>query len=190
MAGASKTSSLLDRGANYINSKIEPAKEKPVVKPEVKAGMKTARGVTGKAVQLSGFIGGSLLSCLTFGLGAVFDFCLFSVSQVGRGTIMLGRYMAPHVHRASTKFLASTHVATDEEDASAKVDQMLEVTTGAVVGFGTVYFGLEHAGRTLVSSLATNSVRIVQHRWVWWWWREMEGSEWVGLVGWLVLMEE
>ncbi len=85
------------------------------------------------------------------------------MTQVGRGTIALGRYMAPHVHKASTKILART-VATDEVDASAKVDQMLEVTTGAVVGFGTVYFGLENAGRTLVSSLANNSVSIVQHR--------------------------
>jgi hypothetical protein len=67
------------------------------------------------------------------------------------------------VHKASTKFLART-VATDEMDASQKVDQVMEVTTGAVVGFGTVYFGLEHAARALVSSLANNTVNIVQHR--------------------------
>ncbi|XP_021960959.1 spartin isoform X2 [Folsomia candida] len=141
IAGASKTSNLIDRGAAFINSKIEPAREKSVIKPEVKAGMKTAKTVSGKAVQVSGFI----------------------VTQVGRGTIALGRYMAPHVHKASTKFLVRAS-GLDEKEASDRVDSVLEVTTGAVVGFGTVYFGLEHAARTLVSSLATNSVSVVQHR--------------------------
>jgi len=103
--------------------------------------MKTAKTVTGKAVQVSGFL----------------------VTQVGRATVALGRHMAPHVHKASTKFLAKT-VAVDEADASAKVDQVLEVTTGAVVSVGTVYFGLEHAARALVSSLANNTVDIVQHK--------------------------
>lgn len=72
--------------------------------------------------------------------------------------------MAPHVHRASTRLLARTSLATDEPDAVAKVDQVLEVTAGAVVGFGTVYLGLENAARTLASSLANNTVVIVQHR--------------------------
>lgn len=71
--------------------------------------------------------------------------------------------MAPHVHRASTRFLAKT-VASDEKDAEAKVDQVVEVTAGAVVGFGTVYFGLENAAKALASSLANNTVKIVEHR--------------------------
>lgn len=67
IAGASKTSNLIDRGAAFINSKIEPAREKSVIKPEVKAGMKTAKTVSGKAVQVSGFIG-ELSNCQKRGI--------------------------------------------------------------------------------------------------------------------------
>jgi len=85
------------------------------------------------------------------------------VGQVGRATLALGRQLAPHVHKAGTKLLAKT-VATDETDASGKVDQVMEVTAGAVYGFGTVYMGLENAAKVLASSLADNTVQIVQHR--------------------------
>jgi hypothetical protein len=65
IAGASKTSHYLDKGAAYINSRIEPAREPRVVKPEVKSGMKTAKNVTGKAVKISGFIGKDALWFVT-----------------------------------------------------------------------------------------------------------------------------
>lgn len=55
--GATKTSILLDKGTTYLQSRMEPAKEKPYIKPEVKKGMKVAKSVTGKAVQVSGYVG-------------------------------------------------------------------------------------------------------------------------------------
>jgi len=55
--GATKTSILLDRGTTYLQSRMDPAKDKAVIKPEVKKGMKVAKTVTGKAVQVSGFLG-------------------------------------------------------------------------------------------------------------------------------------
>ena len=59
IAGASKTSVFLDRGAAYLTSRMEPAGvgQATVIKPEVRKGMKTAKTVTGKAVQVSGYIG-------------------------------------------------------------------------------------------------------------------------------------
>lgn len=55
--GATKTSILLDRGTCYLQSRMDPAKEKPQIKPEYKKGMKVAKTVTGKAVQVSGYLG-------------------------------------------------------------------------------------------------------------------------------------
>ncbi|CAL8081356.1 unnamed protein product [Orchesella dallaii] len=139
--GATKTSILMDRGASYLQSRMDPVKEKPVIKPEVKKGMKVAKTVTGKAVQVSGFL----------------------VNQVGNATMALGRHLAPHVQRAGTRLLAKT-TAKDEVDASKKMDQVLEVTSGAVAGFGTLYMGLESAATVLANSLANNTVQIVHHR--------------------------
>jgi len=55
--GATKTSHFLDKGAAFLQSRIEPVKEKPNIKPEYRKGMKTAKNVTGKAVQVSGYVG-------------------------------------------------------------------------------------------------------------------------------------
>lgn len=55
--GAEKTSHLLDKGASYLVTKIDPAKEKPVITPGVKSNLKTARTVTGKACEVSGYLG-------------------------------------------------------------------------------------------------------------------------------------
>ena len=38
------------------------------------------------------------------------------------------------------------------------------LTHASVSGFGTVYMGLEHAGRTLAKSLADETVQVVQHK--------------------------
>lgn len=68
MYGATKTSVLLDKGSSYLQSRMETTKEKPVIKPEVKKGMKVAKTVTGKAVQVSGFLGKTsygTLNCFT-----------------------------------------------------------------------------------------------------------------------------
>jgi len=85
------------------------------------------------------------------------------VNQVGNATMALGRHLAPHVQRAGTRFLQKT-TAKDEADASKKMDQVLEVTSGAVAGFGTLYMGLESAATVLANSIANNTVQIVHHR--------------------------
>jgi hypothetical protein len=88
---------------------------------------------------------------------------LFSASKIGSCTMALGRYLAPHIQRQGTKLLSSTCNLTEQE-ASSKMDGVLEVTAGAVEGFYTVYDGLEKSAGLLASSLANNTVKIVDHK--------------------------
>lgn len=75
----------------------------------------------------------------------------------------LGRYLAPHIQKQGTKLLSSTCNLTEEE-ASNKMDGVLEVAAGAVEGLSTVYDGLEKSARLLTNSLANNTVKIVEHK--------------------------
>lgn len=75
----------------------------------------------------------------------------------------LGRYLAPHIQKQGTKLLSSTCNLTEQE-ASNKMDGVLDVAAGAVEGFGTVYDGLERSARILAGSLANNTVKIVEHK--------------------------
>jgi len=77
--------------------------------------------------------------------------------------VALGRYLAPHIQKQGTKLLSSTCNITEQE-ASNKMDGVLEVAAGAVEGLGTVYDGLEKSARLLASSLANNTVKIVEHK--------------------------
>ncbi|PSN45011.1 hypothetical protein C0J52_11638 [Blattella germanica] len=62
-----------------------------------------------------------------------------------------------------TKILSSTCNLTQQE-ASKKMEGVLEVAAGAVEGFSTVYEGLERSAGILASSLANNTVKIVEHK--------------------------
>ena len=45
-----------------------------------------------------------------------------------------------------------------------QMDDVLEVASGAVRGFGVVYTGLERAASLLATSLSHNTVQLVEHR--------------------------
>ncbi|CAG7725750.1 unnamed protein product [Allacma fusca] len=139
--GAEKTSTYLDKGATYLVTKIDPAKTKTEISPAMKSRIKTAKHVTGKAVQVSGYL----------------------VTQLSRGTVKLGQYLAPHIQSKATQLYASA-TKTNEEKASEKVNQVLDVASGAFTGFSIVYSGLEDAAKVLANSLANNTVQVVNHR--------------------------
>lgn len=82
---------------------------------------------------------------------------------MGNATLALGGYLAPKVHSMGTKLVASAS-GSDEKEACKKVDQVCEVGSGALVGFSTVYQGLENSAKILASSLANNTVQVVEHR--------------------------
>lgn len=86
-----------------------------------------------------------------------------SVTQLSRGTVKLGTYLAPHIQKKATQLYASAS-KSNEEQASQKVSQVLDVASGAFTGVAIVYGGLEDAAKTLASSLANNTVQVVHHR--------------------------
>lgn len=88
---------------------------------------------------------------------------LFSASKIGSCTVALGRYLAPHIQKQGTKLLSSTCNLTEQE-ASNKMDGVLEVAAGAVEGFSTVYDGLGKSAGLLANSMANNTVKIVEHK--------------------------
>jgi hypothetical protein len=75
----------------------------------------------------------------------------------------LGNYLAPYVHRTATHIYVKT-MNSSETEANSKVEQVIEVTGGAVAGVGTVYLGLEHAAKVLAKSITNNTVQVVKHK--------------------------
>lgn len=139
--GAAKVGELMNYGTPKLIQKITPEPVPQPVNPKVNQGLQVAKDVTGTAVQITSYM----------------------ASKIGSCTMALGRYLAPHIQRQGTKLLSSTCNLTEQE-ASNKMDGILEVAAGAVEGFSTVYDGLETSARLLASSLANNTVKIVEHK--------------------------
>jgi hypothetical protein len=91
------------------------------------------------------------------------DSILIAATKVGNATLALGRYLAPHVQTQGTKLITSVS-GLSEAEASSRVEGALEVTSGAVQGFSTVYGALENSAKILATSLADNTVQIVEHK--------------------------
>ena len=86
-----------------------------------------------------------------------------AVSQLGRGTLALGRTLAPYIHSTTARLVAKTTERSDE-DARKAVDGACEVTGAVIVGLSTIYVGLEEAARIMAKSIGENTVRIVDKR--------------------------
>lgn len=97
-------------------------------------------------------------------------YVLFSkADKIGTATVRLGQYLAPHIQKQGTKLL-TTGFNMSEQEASNKMKSILTVAAGAVEGFSTVYRGLETSASILGSSLKENTVKIVEHKWVFIYW--------------------
>ncbi|XP_037087529.1 spartin-like [Pollicipes pollicipes] len=141
VTGAEKLSQYMATGTQQLQSGIAPATGPVRVDPRVQTGAKTAKQVSVGVLKGSEFV----------------------VSQVGRGTMALASYIAPYMKRTGARLLTATRAA-DETTANSKMDDVLEVASGAVRGFGLVYRGLEQAATQLANSLADNTVQLVEHR--------------------------
>ena len=139
--GAQKASEFMNYGTPKLIDKITPEPVPRVVNPRVNRGLEVAKNVTGTAVRFTGFV----------------------ATQIGHATMGLGRFLAPHIQSQGTRLLTSTCSLTQQE-ASEKMDNALELAAGAVEGFSTVYEGLENSAGILASSLANNTVKIVEHK--------------------------
>lgn len=138
--GAEKASELISHNTPKLISKLEPETSPRHVPSSVRTGVKVARDVTGTAVSVTGYVAG----------------------KIGGATMALGRYLAPHIQRGGTKLLKKAGVA--EDTAADQVGGVLTIAAGAVEGFGTVYTGLEQSAKILGTSLADNTVQVVQYK--------------------------
>ncbi|XP_018013248.1 spartin isoform X2 [Hyalella azteca] len=144
--GANKMSELLAQGSERLQQSspgvgTEPGAAPTKIDPKLQTTAKAARVVSGKAVQVSSYI----------------------LGQVGKASVGLGRRLAPHVQHHGTRVYTSL-TGQSTEHSSAQVDGALDVAAGALKGASTVYMGLEEAAKTLVTSLADNTVKVVKHK--------------------------
>lgn len=139
--GAEMTSKLVHVGARKLREQITPVTESPNIDPRMRDGLHVARDVSGVAVRVSGFF----------------------VRKIGDATMSLGRYLAPHIRKHGTNLLSKA-LNESPTASSSKIDDVLEVASGGLRGFATVFLGLESAARVLASSLANETVGIVNHK--------------------------
>ncbi|XP_066999747.1 protein spartin [Anabrus simplex] len=139
--GAEKAGQYMNIGTPKLISKITPESTPANINPNVQRGLRIAKDVTGTAVQITGFV----------------------ASRIGCATVALGRYLAPHIQKQGTRLLTKTWNMSEPE-ASKKVGSVLEVAAGAAESFGTIYEGLERSAGILASSLANNTVKVVEHK--------------------------
>lgn len=139
--GAGKLSELISFGSDSLKGYMKPEEQTRDIDPKWHTTAKVARDVSGKAVQVSGFL----------------------LSQVGRATMALGRRVAPHLQKQGTKAI-SHFTGQKEAEASGNVEGALEVAAGVVKGASTVYMGLETAAATLFTSITDNTVKVVTHK--------------------------
>lgn len=140
ISGAERAGDLMNRSTPKILQHIEREQPKEF-SPNVAKSFEVAKSVSGKAVQVTGYVAG----------------------KVGLATSALGRFLAPHIQKQGTRLLTNTF-KMDEEAAKSKMDNVLEVTAGAVEAFGTVYGALDHSAHILAGSLASNTVTLVKHK--------------------------
>lgn len=121
-------------------SKVSPETERPI-SANVKYGIEVAKNVTGKAVNVTGYIAG----------------------KVGTATMALGQFLAPHIQKQGSRLL-SHGLGISQEDAADRMNGVLTIAAGAVEGFGTVYAGLEKSASILGTNLSNNSVKVIEHK--------------------------
>ncbi|KAG8190341.1 hypothetical protein JTE90_014445 [Oedothorax gibbosus] len=134
VAGAHASSDLIHWGAERARLSLQPEATPRQVPPRVKEGLRVAKDASGIALKATGFM----------------------VRQVGQLTLALGRHLAPYGTRLMTSALGPERADT--------VDGVVCVAAGSVQGFSTIYMGLENAAKVLASSLSSETVNIVGHK--------------------------
>ncbi|XP_042231033.1 protein spartin-like isoform X2 [Homarus americanus] len=139
--GAEKLGELISYGSESLKGYVQPVEQKKEIDPKWHTSAKVARNVSSKAVKISGFL----------------------LSNVGKATMALGRTLAPHLQKQGTR--AISHLTGQKEkEASANMDGVLEVASGALRGASTIYLSLETAAATLATNITDNTVKVVAHK--------------------------
>ncbi|XP_042698720.2 spartin isoform X6 [Chrysemys picta bellii] len=138
--GAEYTGKAIHKGASKLREHIQP-EEKPLeVNPTVAKGLHVAKQATGGAVKVSRFL--------------VEGVCSIASS--------IGKELAPHVKKHGSKLVPES--LKKDKDGKSTFDGAMVVAASGVQGFSTVWQGLESAAKCIATSVSTETVQTVQHK--------------------------
>lgn len=139
---AAKTGEFIDFSTPYILNKIQKAPENPApVSYKVQNSIAVAKSVSGYAAQGTSYLAG----------------------KVGGAMTSFGQYLAPHVQKQGSKLLTYAS-GMENEKAEQTMTETLKIASGAAEAISTIYNGLETSAGLLGSSIANNTVKVVEHK--------------------------
>lgn len=139
--GAEKTTNFMNNSTPGLLNYINPSQSDTHVCSPMKKGVKVAKNVTCTAADVTCYVAG----------------------KIGTASCVVGKFLAPHVHKGGTKILTGV-TSMNKNEASQKMTNVFDIAAGAIEGFSIVYDGLEKSGIMLGNSISNNTVLIVHHK--------------------------
>lgn len=138
--GAEFTGKAIHKGASKLREHITPEDKPTYVSPTVTKGLHVAKQATGGAVKVSQFL----------------------VDGVCTVAGCVGRELAPHVKKHGGKLLPES--MKKDKDGRSNIDGAMVVAASGVQGFATMWTGLEVAAKNITTSVASETVTTVKHK--------------------------
>ncbi|XP_029302973.1 spartin b isoform X2 [Cottoperca gobio] len=138
--GAEFTGKAIHKGASKLREHITPEDTPAHVSPTVTKGLHVAKQATGGAVKVSQFL----------------------VDGVCTVAGCVGRELAPHVKKHGGKLIPES--MKKDKDGRSNIDGAMVVAASGVQGFATMWTGLEVAAKDITTSVASETVTTVKHK--------------------------
>nr|XP_057936367.1 spartin-like isoform X1 [Doryrhamphus excisus] len=138
--GAEFTGKAIHKGACKLREHITPEDKPAHVSPAVSKGLHVAKQATGGAVKVSQFL----------------------VDGVCTVAGCVGRELAPHVKKHGGKLIPES--MRKDKDGRSNIDGAMVVAASGVQGFATMWTGLEVAAKNITTSVASETVTTVKHK--------------------------
>ncbi|XP_063762469.1 spartin b isoform X2 [Eleginops maclovinus] len=138
--GAEFTGKAIQTGASKLREHITPEDKPTHVSPTVSKGLHVAKQATGGAVKVSQFL----------------------VDGVCTVAGCVGRELAPHVKKHGGKLIPES--MKKDKDGRSNIDGAMVVAASGVQGFATMWTGLEVAAMNITTSVASETVSTVKHK--------------------------
>ncbi|XP_034557022.1 spartin b isoform X2 [Notolabrus celidotus] len=138
--GAEFTGKAIHKGASKLREHITPEDKPTHVSPTVTKGLHVAKQATGGAVKVSQFL----------------------VDGVCTVAGCVGRELAPHVKKHGGKLIPES--MKKDKDGRSNIDGAMVVAASGVQGFATMWTGLEFAAKNITTSVASETVTTVKHK--------------------------
>ncbi|CAK6968923.1 spartin b isoform X1 [Scomber scombrus] len=138
--GAEFTGKAIHKGASKLREHITPEDKPTQVSPTVTKGLHVAKQATGGAVKVSQFL----------------------VDGVCTVAGCVGRELAPHVKKHGGKLIPES--MKKDKDGRSNIDGAMVVAASGVQGFATMWTGLEVAAKDITTSVASETVTTVKHK--------------------------